>query len=67
METDPGRGPLKTQLHVSWEMSLPRGEGSLENPNMLSESEAISEQVFPRWSHEMLQRTLPNLHQAVGK
>lgn len=32
-----GRGPLNTHLYISWEKSLPNGEGSLGNLDMLSE------------------------------
>lgn len=35
-------------------MSLPNGEGSLGHPDMLSESETISEWVRPSASQEML-------------
>lgn len=36
-------GSLKTHLYISWEMSLPNGESALGNPDMVSESETLSE------------------------
>ena len=43
VKMDSGCGPLKTHLYISWEMSLPNGEGSLGNLDTLSESETVSE------------------------
>lgn len=51
VKTDSGCGPLKTHVYVSWEMSPPNGEVSLENAGLPSEFVRL---YFHRQPQQML-------------